>query len=106
MSRYLSVLSSDTREGERFVMALKDLAAHGLLTHCSDPTTSALWLSDDRGERDQAKKLCRGCPVILECGEAGKAWGVTFGVWGGKDLSKNWAGGPRHTGRPKKEKGG
>lgn len=102
MSRYLPAIKTDTLDGEAFIRALIDLDANNLRTHCSDPTTSALWLSDDRGERDQAKKLCGRCPVILECGGAAKGWGITFGVWGGRDFTKSWAGGAK-AGRPKKQ---
>jgi hypothetical protein len=55
----------------RLVKALIDLAARGLRTHCSDPATAHLWLSDHEAERAQAARLCNGCLVALEC------WGAS-----------------------------
>jgi hypothetical protein len=54
-------------ESARLTKALVDLAARGLRTHCSDAGTGGLWLSDHPGERREAAKLCRHCPVIVEC---------------------------------------
>lgn len=48
-----------------------------------------LWFSDERDEQEQAKAICDGCPVRVEClrlaltNEAGKARQQRFGVWGG-----------------------
>jgi hypothetical protein len=55
-------------KSDRLTTALVELAARGLRTHCSDPESSELWLSDDQAERAQAARLCIGCPVIIECG--------------------------------------
>ena len=55
--------------------ALLNIAAAGLRTHCSDPTLSQLWLLDHPGERREAVKLCRHCPVIGECRQAADARG-------------------------------
>jgi hypothetical protein len=95
-------LSKNTKAGERFIRALVDLGAKDLRTHCSDAGTHNLWLSDDWGERREATKLCGGCPVLDQCGAAGKAWGVTWGVWGGKDLSKP-SGAPKIKDKPMKD---
>jgi hypothetical protein len=54
-------------ESEALTGALINLAARGLRTHCSDPGSSELWLSDYETERAEAVLLCRGCPVIIEC---------------------------------------
>lgn len=35
---------------------------------------------------DEAIALCRGCPVIEECLEYGRATGAIAGVWGGVDF--------------------
>jgi Transcription factor WhiB len=68
--------------------AVVDLAARGLRTHCSDPGTSDLWLSDHPGERHEAAKLCRHCPVIIECRQAADARDERWHVWGGKDYTR------------------
>jgi hypothetical protein len=71
--RYTAVLPTVARgreESERFTRALLNLPARGLRTHCSDPETHHLWLSESVVERRQATILCRGCPVKRECGEA------------------------------------
>jgi hypothetical protein len=57
-------------ETERFTRALLDLAARGERTHCSDPKSHGLWLSESVAGRRTAVELCRGCPVLRECGEA------------------------------------
>jgi hypothetical protein len=73
---------------ERLTRALVDTASRGLRAHCSDPTTSALWLSEDEPERAEAVRLCRGCPVIQPCRTAATANNETFGVFGGKDFTR------------------
>jgi hypothetical protein len=44
--------------------ALINLAASGLRTHCSDPGSRELWVSDHPAERTEAARLCIGCPVL------------------------------------------
>jgi hypothetical protein len=82
-----------TRRGaiasERLTKALIDLAARGLRTHCSDPETHHLWLSDHEDERAQAAILCHGCPVELECWAAAAARDERFGVWSGVDRTQH-----------------
>ena len=72
---------------EAFTKALLDLGAGGLRTHCSDPDSRHMWLSESAAERAEAAKLCRGCPVILECGQAATARKERWGVWAGVDRS-------------------
>ena len=60
-------------EADKLTSALIDLAARGVRPRCGDYETSHLWLSEDQQEREQAARLCRGCEVIIECGEVGKA---------------------------------
>jgi Transcription factor WhiB len=72
---------------ERLIKALVDLAARGLRTHCSDPGTSELWLSESEAERAEAAQLCSGCPVFGPCGEAAEANRERFGVWAGRDVT-------------------
>jgi hypothetical protein len=66
--------------------ALLNIAAAGLRTHCSDSTLSQLWVSDHPGERREAAKLCRHCPVIVECRQAADARDERWHVWGGQGL--------------------
>jgi hypothetical protein len=73
-------------ESDQLTRALLDMASRGLRTHCSDPSLSELWLSEHEAERAEAVKLCRGCPVLLECREVGKY--QTWGVFGGRDVSR------------------
>jgi Transcription factor WhiB len=75
----------------RFTKALIDLAAAGLRTHCSDPETSHLWLSEI--ERAQAAMLCIGCPVQVDCWSVARARGEAFGTWVGVDFTRK----PRKT---------
>ena len=72
---------------DRFTKALIDLAAAELRTHCSDPDTAHLWLSEYPEDRTQAVRLCEGCPVIMECWSAAVARDERWGVWGGVDRS-------------------
>jgi hypothetical protein len=79
------VITISTRgraESERLTRALITIASCGLRTHCSDPGTSELWLSEHEAERAEAVKLCRGCPVIQPCGQAAEERDERWGVWG------------------------
>lgn len=40
-----------------------------------------LWFSDSPKRREQAKRMCAGCPVVAECAELGK--GAEYGIFGG-----------------------
>jgi hypothetical protein len=42
-----------------------------------------LMFSESKAEQQQAKKLCRSCPVALECLADALARCDYFGVWGG-----------------------
>ena len=78
------ILPSITRgrqETAQFEQALLELGARGLRTHCSDPGSRYLWLSDNVQERREAERLCRGCPVLVPCGAAATARRERFGVW-------------------------
>lgn len=68
-----------------FTRALITLASQGGRPPCGTWAEHNLWLSEDHEERARAAKLCTGCPVIVECGEAAEANGERFGVWGGAD---------------------
>jgi hypothetical protein len=43
---------------DALTLALLDLTARGERTHCSDPTTHHLWLSEHESERAVAIMLC------------------------------------------------
>jgi hypothetical protein len=79
---------------DRLTLALLNLAASGLRTHCSDPTSHHLWCSEHERERAVAVMLCDHCPVLTVCRDTAEQRQVTWGVWGGKDFS-------RRPGRPK-----
>jgi len=67
--------------------ALLSLAAAGDLTRCSDPATRELWTAEHAGYRAIAVKCCRGCPVMVLCGQAAAERDERWGVWGGIDRS-------------------
>jgi Transcription factor WhiB len=73
---------------EALTRALVNLAAAGLRTHCSDPGSSEMWVSDHPGERREAARLCAGCPVTGECRRAADARDERWHVWGGKDYTR------------------
>jgi hypothetical protein len=72
---------------DRLTRALLDMAAAGLRTPCSDVSSHHFWLSEHEGERRVAARLCRHCPVELECRESAEANQERWGVWGGVDMS-------------------
>jgi hypothetical protein len=72
-------------ESYDFTRALINAAASGLRTHCSDPDSRDLWLSEEVTERRKAARLCAGCPVLEPCHSAAEARGEKFGVWAGVD---------------------
>lgn len=61
------------------------LAESPLSVPCIDKTApkdrALWWISEDRAENAAAAKLCRACPVLASCREAGRA--QLSGVWGG-----------------------
>jgi hypothetical protein len=78
-----------TRAGQasdKLTIALLTIASQGLRTNCSDPETHHYWLSEYRAERRLAVRACRGCPVLVECGDVGRH--QTFGVFGGVDRTR------------------
>jgi len=49
----------------------------------------------------KAVKLCRGCPIFTECGEAASARREQFGVWSGVDRTpRTWQGRSTSQARP------
>jgi hypothetical protein len=72
---------------DRLTQALITMASQGLRPHCSDSESHWIWLSERPAERQLAALMCRGCPVITECGDAAEANQERWGVWGGVDRS-------------------
>jgi hypothetical protein len=71
---------------DQLTLALLGLAEQGLRTHCSDPTSHHMWLSDHESERAAAVLLCDQCPVLTvynDTAERDERWGV----WGGVDFT-------------------
>ena len=52
---------------------------------CSDPITRELWTAEHAAHRAIAVKCCRGCRVLVLCGQAAEERDERFGVWGGVD---------------------
>jgi hypothetical protein len=52
---------------DALTIALLGLADQGLRTHCSDPASHHLWLSERDAERAVAVLLCDHCPIITIC---------------------------------------
>src|SRR5215217_2849647 len=67
---------------DAITLALVNAASKGLRPHCSDPGAEWLWLSEHEAERAEAARLCRGCPVITECGQAAEANQERWGAFG------------------------
>jgi hypothetical protein len=72
---------------DQLTRALLDMAARGERTHCSDPITHDLWLSESDSERATAVMLCDRCPVEAVCRETAELRDERWGVWGGRDFS-------------------
>ena len=49
------------------------------------------WFPTERDGRSAARKLCRGCPVIVECLEHAMRNNETHGVWGGLTVGQRRA---------------
>jgi Transcription factor WhiB len=73
---------------DQLTLALLGLAARGQRTHCSDPTSHHLWLSEHQTERATAVMLCDHCPILTVCRDTAEQRQETWGVWGGKDFSR------------------
>ena len=81
---------------DNLTRALLNMAARGERTHCSDPATHHLWLSEHPAERAVAVTLCDHCPVVDPCRHTAEQHDERFGVFGGRDFSIR-------PGRPKKK---
>jgi hypothetical protein len=72
---------------DQLTLALLGLAAKGERTHCSDPITHHLWLSESESERAIAVTLCDHWPVLSVCRDTAEQRDERWGVWGGVDRS-------------------
>ena len=61
-------------------------------TPCESSNNAEAWTSDDAGERAWAARQCTGCPQLAACGLGALERTEMFGVWGGKDLTRNTKG--------------
>jgi hypothetical protein len=77
-----------SQASDKLTIALLTIASQGLRTNCSDPETHHYWTSEHQAERRLAVRACRGCPVLVECGEAATANDERHGVWGGRDYTR------------------
>ena len=73
---------------DRLTRALLDLAARGERTHCSDPSSHHLWLSEHDNERAGAVMLCDQCPVLTVCRDTAEQRDERWGVGAAKDFSR------------------
>ena len=71
---------------DQLTKALVAAAARGIRPRCGDYETSYLWLSEDPAERQQAQRLCHGCPVLDPCAAVGVH--QRFGVWVSVDRTR------------------
>jgi Transcription factor WhiB len=71
---------------ERLNRALLEMASRGQRPRCSDYGAD-LWTSDRLTDRQEAARLCQGCPVQTECLAAAQARRERFGVFGGRDMT-------------------
>jgi hypothetical protein len=81
-------MTAASAASDALTLALLGLAATGERTHCSDPTSHHLWLSEHDHERATAVMLCDHCPVLTVCRETAELRDERLGVWGGRDLTR------------------
>ena len=81
-----------TRPGQALTDALLRMADEGQRPRCGDWSEDSPWLSDEPGLRAMAARWCAGCQIVDECAQAGGEFKSTFGVWGGRDVTKRCKG--------------
>lgn len=77
-----------TRPGQALTGALLRMADNGQRPRCGDWNDGNPWLADDPGLRAMAARWCEGCPIVEPCAQAAKEMKASFGVWGGRDVTK------------------
>jgi hypothetical protein len=75
-------MTAASAASDALTLTLLGLAATGERTHCSDPTSHHLWLSEHDTERAIAITLCDHCPVLTVCRDTAQQRGETWGVCG------------------------
>jgi hypothetical protein len=85
--RRLGAMTTATarQASDTLTIALLNMAERGERTHCSDPTSHHLWLSEHESERAVAVMLCDHCPVLTVCRQTAELRQESCGVWGGRD---------------------
>jgi Transcription factor WhiB len=76
--------------GDTLSRALSDAERSGLPIPCQSGV-GYLWVSELAVDRQQAVERCRGCPVIIVCGEVAEARGERHHVWGGRDRTRSYS---------------
>jgi Transcription factor WhiB len=76
--------------GGELSRALCDAIRLGLRIPCQDGS-GYLWVSELALDRQRAVERCRGCPVIIECGEVAEVRGERHHVWGGVDRTRPYS---------------
>jgi hypothetical protein len=66
--------------------------------HCKDHRDLDAFFGDYDTQVQLAATVCRGCPVIFECGEEARREGIEYGLWGG--MPEGSAGRKRLMGKP------
>jgi WhiB family redox-sensing transcriptional regulator len=56
---------------------------------CRD-TDPQLFYSDNKGDKQDAKAICRGCDIRNECLEYALGFDDRWGVWGGLEAGERW----------------
>lgn len=56
---------------------------------CVGPS-SALFVSDSSRDRDEAKRICMSCPVIVDCADHKDRIGNARGVWAGGKAARQY----------------
>lgn len=81
----ITTLSRD-EHSERCTTAVAGTPGWESRAACADTTgeVTKLFFSDDLPDIALAKRLCAGCPVLLDCLEAAVARNEQYGVWGGQ----------------------
>jgi Transcription factor WhiB len=71
---------------ETMGLALLEMVDHGQRPPCGYSSDS--WMSEDREQRAAAAHRCTSCPVFKVCADLGAEIKPYFGVWAGRDVTK------------------
>lgn len=76
-------------------------AAHGMAWRAQARCVGEGALFFDDACEEQAKRICKTCPVMVECLDHALRLPEPYGVWGGKTAAERW----RMARRPKRTEG-